>query len=625
MSLSDFVDQYPSAQGSLQVIAALTSTATTASHEDDNFLVAPTASLPAGAVFVIPLFAETELMLQGKKKIGPNSFNLVCDIIGGASYAESMLVEGQVGLTLEAVASVLIPADWLMEKAKTAHLFSIPKPGGSAADTSGTSDPVDSPAVVRLKDLDGRLWWCMDKKSVRSRLGQVQPLTRLFSLARMNYYVPELVFNSERLEKTCITLKSTTKSPPDDHRDAGLHRFVTLQSLAVMKGGFGVPLRFQQAIHLRFSLHDHSKISIVDFADPKIATTTTFHRDRTTPLAREQLRGMMDNFQPLIDSLKDDYHLWAQFHDPYLLHRVSLMLSNFSEDINTQVTSELAPLLELPTPEAVAKLLTLYASQLVSDATTLSNGMTKNGHSDYYSLDVGQYHEMVHRPLDAPEPADGKKRNAKEAELVKDPNAEAVKKLKQGRMHCSFNLAGLLHVKDSNGTAVGCTQGESCPFLHITQLSLITQHAAQQCTRFNHKDKKMRENFKAAVAKCTTFKAAGDPKPPKKRPYQGGTEAQGKPVRGEWRPDTAVSVHAQGTGAHAAPLNPTTDGGADTAPIEVEQGSDSTSPLKPGPPVLTPEEPYEPNEEEEDAAFIPPELFCSIEQLERQMSTPWRS
>ncbi|KAJ1392304.1 hypothetical protein B484DRAFT_473262, partial [Ochromonadaceae sp. CCMP2298] len=405
MSLSDFVDQYPFAQGSLQGIAALTSTATTASHEDDNFLVATTASLPAGAVFILPLFAETEvalptsaailkhkllwLMLQGKKKIGANSFNLVCDIIGGASYAGPMLVEGQIGLTLEAVASVFIPADWLMEKAKAARLYSIPKPGGSAADTSGTSDPVDSPAIVRLKDLDGCLWWCMDKNSVRSRLDQVQPLTRLFSLARMNHYVPELVFNCERLEKTCITLKSTTKSPPDDHRDAGLHRFVTLQSLAVMKGGFGVASRFQQALHLRFSLHDHSKISIVDVADPKIATTTTFLRDRSTPLAREQLRGMLDNFQvffyafsgskaflhalqPLIDSLKDDYHLWAQFHDPFLLHRVSLMLTNFGEDINTQVKSELAPLLELPTPEAVAQLLTLYGKQLVSDATTLS-------------------------------------------------------------------------------------------------------------------------------------------------------------------------------------------------------------------------------------------------------------
>ncbi|KAJ1384813.1 hypothetical protein B484DRAFT_410689, partial [Ochromonadaceae sp. CCMP2298] len=402
------------------------------------------------------------LQLQGMTEGTNATCTLVCDIIGGAKFAEGKLAKDQSGVTFEGVAQVYTASAWLMGKAREAKHFTVIKPGASASATSG-KDAVSSvsPATlvqhVRAQDLDGRDWGdkCADKKGVRAKLDIVQPLTRLFSPARMYRYCSELVFNHERLETTCRNLKSTGKHPgvsvgsEDDgeHPDFGLDKFAILQSMAVMQGGFGPGSRFQNALFLRFSATDHSKISIADFGSPKEATTTTFEVGRSTPEARSQLGRWLGNLQlfygafsgpaflspldPLIKSLTNDFYLWSQFQDFFLLFRVSLLLSNFSTDINTQERSELLPDLELSTSEANGKLLLTYGKMFVSDASTLSNGWSKDGHSLYYSVDVGQHPDLVHRQLGTPSPAidaagaaatAGQKRDALVAEITIDPS-----------------------------------------------------------------------------------------------------------------------------------------------------------------------------------------------------------
>ncbi|KAJ1385803.1 hypothetical protein B484DRAFT_410397, partial [Ochromonadaceae sp. CCMP2298] len=440
------------------------------------------------------------LQVQGKTESTDTTCNLVCDLIGGASFATDLIEENQKGVTFEAVAQVYTASTWLMGKAKDAGHYTAVKPGGSASASSGkeaaasTSSPSALAPHVRAQDLDGRDWGdkCADKKGVRAKLDTVQPLTRLWSAARMTRYCSELVLNHERLETTCRNLKSTGKHPgvtpgaanDTEHPDYGLDKFCTLQSMAVMQSGFGQGSRFQNAIYLKYSATDHTRISIADFGSPKEATTTTFEAGRSTPEARSQLCRWLGGFQlfyrafsgPAFQSPLDSLD---QFDDIFLLFRVSLLLSNFSTDINTQERSDLLPDLVLSSSEANGHLLETYGKMFIPDASTLSNGWTNNGHSLYYSRDVGQHADVVHRVLGAPAPAadaaGGKKRDASEASLIADPNTEAAKKVqRQGRLHCSFHLAGKLGVKDSNGAQMSCSAGEGCPYQHTTQLTALT-------------------------------------------------------------------------------------------------------------------------------------------------------
>jgi hypothetical protein len=329
MSLQDFVSQYPSAAGGLSAIVARISAADTDAHSDSKLILVSATGLADAAIFLVPLLTETAgdelpapsellackmlwLQLQGKTENADTSCTLVCDIIGGASFVEDKLEEGQTGVTLEGVRQVYTASTWLMGKAREAKHFTVIKPGASASATSG-KDAVSSvsPATlvpsVRAQDLDGRDWSdkCADKKGVRAKLDAVQALTRLWSAARMTRYCSELVLNHERLETTCRNLKSTGKHPgviqgaadDTDHPDYGLVKFCILQSMAVMQSGFGQGSRFQNAIYLKYSATDHTRISIADFGSPKEATTITFEVGRSTPKARSQLCRWLGGFQ----------------------------------------------------------------------------------------------------------------------------------------------------------------------------------------------------------------------------------------------------------------------------------------------------------------------------------------
>ncbi|KAJ1428990.1 hypothetical protein B484DRAFT_396604 [Ochromonadaceae sp. CCMP2298] len=274
----------------------------------------PTASIADGAVFIVPMFASSEtelpstadlitnkllwLMVKGKTRAG-NAHNLVCEVVGGAEHAGELIAEGQTGVVFAAIENVFVPQGWLMEIAKRDGMFTIPKAGAKTAEPSGEvkAASISASSPASCKDLDGRTHECRDKKSIQARLDRVQPLTRLFSADRMLYYVSELAFNYERFAKTCTSLKARGKTQPAEHRDAGMHRYVQLQSLSVQQTGWDEASRFQHGLNLEFSSMDHRHISICDFLDPKDASTKAFERDRTTPVMRERLRLACDNLQ----------------------------------------------------------------------------------------------------------------------------------------------------------------------------------------------------------------------------------------------------------------------------------------------------------------------------------------
>ncbi|KAJ1418629.1 hypothetical protein B484DRAFT_400415 [Ochromonadaceae sp. CCMP2298] len=291
----------PSADVGLKEIVARIPASDLESHFDSKLILVPATGLADAAIFL--------LQLQGKTVNTDTSCTLVCDIIGGASFAEDKLAKDLTSVTLEVVAQVYTASTWLLGKARDARHFTALKPGASASATSGKEAAAAaaasvSPATlgphVRAQDLDSRDWGdkCADKKGVRVKLDILQSLTRIWSTARMIRYCSELVLNQERLETTCRNLKSTGKHPgittdaADDteHPDYGLDKFCILQSMAV---------------------------------------------------------------------------IWAD------LDRVHA--SKFSTDINTQEKNDLLPDLVLSSSEAIGHLLETYGTMFISDASTLSN------------------------------------------------------------------------------------------------------------------------------------------------------------------------------------------------------------------------------------------------------------
>ncbi|KAJ1391084.1 hypothetical protein B484DRAFT_408839, partial [Ochromonadaceae sp. CCMP2298] len=136
MSLQDFVSQYPSAVGALSTMATIISAADTDDHSDSKLILVSATGLADAAIFLVPMFdgAVTELptpgeligckmlwlQVQGKTESTDTTCNLVCDLIGGASFATDLIEENQKGVTFEAVAQVYTASTWLMGKAKDA-------------------------------------------------------------------------------------------------------------------------------------------------------------------------------------------------------------------------------------------------------------------------------------------------------------------------------------------------------------------------------------------------------------------------------------------------------------------------------------------------------------------------
>ncbi|KAJ1420044.1 hypothetical protein B484DRAFT_400012 [Ochromonadaceae sp. CCMP2298] len=232
MSLSSVINKYPVAAGELLASMALLS----ATHSNIKWTVVESAELAENDVFVLPLL------------------DLVCEIVGGTGLAGGKLGVGQTGITFVNVQCVLVPCAWVLLDAKTAGLFKVTAaPGATAA------------------------------------------LRRMFSRAKMDTFVDNLIFDNEKLRDVCMMIKSKPgPAKPLEHPHAGLHLYPSVHSLAVMRGDFGASSKFQHAIMLHFSSLSHAKVSLVDFADPKVVNAIRFDKGRSTLAVRGFLRPALE-------------------------------------------------------------------------------------------------------------------------------------------------------------------------------------------------------------------------------------------------------------------------------------------------------------------------------------------
>ncbi|KAJ1395393.1 hypothetical protein B484DRAFT_472556, partial [Ochromonadaceae sp. CCMP2298] len=534
MSLSAIVQRYPVATRNLHDASLLLSTMPS-TYSNASLAVEEAATLADGVVFVLPMLDITlplptiaELLdcdqlwfrLKGRSKMDTTpddtTFELVCDVVGGALLAKDKLAEGQTGITFKDVQRVLVPCGWLLMEARSAGLYKAAA-GAPTSDKEGVGGAVLNPAQARGCDLDNRVWGTDDKRGAQTKLNKLMAPTRLLPANKMEKYVYLLNLDHKRLQQTCLRLKASGDEHTDvGHPDAGLHLYSALHSLAVMKDGFGEDSKFQGAFLLEFDCLDLSKISLIDFAGMQAANAARFERDRYTPDARVFIRCALEYLEtfcvcffnaafegslvPLTSSLKLDAKLWNKFNDEFLLHKISVMLQTFSEEVCGQKESAIVPLTSLRDGAGCAVMMKALTTQTVVDARTGAHNWTEGGQVAYYNRDVGTCHEVKQRPHFDPDAKESLKRKAGDAaslgkggELVgakadwdkrlpptPSPNPTTV-----GRagIQCVFNLMNRLGVKDAAGKVVTCANSSAaCDYKHTEQLTSITKATALKCT-----------------------------------------------------------------------------------------------------------------------------------------------
>mmetsp|Transcript_26079 Transcript_26079/g.58535 ORF Transcript_26079/g.58535 Transcript_26079/m.58535 type:complete len:590 (+) Transcript_26079:280-2049(+) len=573
MSLSSIVNAFPEAVGYLHTASQILSGATQA-DSSPSLGFEEVGATDVGAVFVVPIFDiapaavpptdtllgcdQLFLRMVSKNAVLPTGFDVVCAIVGGAVLAAAHIAEGQTGITLKGVTHLVVPRAWVLERAKADGLYTAAA-GALTSGKEGVGGAILNPAQARGRDLDGRVWDTDDKRGAQTKLQKLMALTRLLPANKMEKFVYQLNFDAPLLQRTCLTLKASGDEHKDAaHPDAGLHLYSALQSLAVMKGGFGEGSKFQGALLLQFDSLDLSGISLIDFAGVAAANAARFDRDRYTPEARVALRcgreyvetffqcfshkDFEGSLQPLSSSLKLEAKLWNRWHDAFLLHKFSVMLQAFAEEVCRQKESVISPLTSLKDGAGCAALMRALASQTVADAKAGAHNWTEGGQVAFSNLDVGVFHEIKQRPHFDPDAKDSLKRKAGDpADLGKGgelagAKAEGDKRppptpttvppttgLGRAGLQCVFNMMNRLGVKDAAGKVITCGKTSAlCEYKHTEQLKAITKATALKCTAVRSLDPLLAASFLKAVEARDEDSWALRERPPKQPRGKGG-------------------------------------------------------------------------------------------------------
>jgi hypothetical protein len=584
MSLADILDKYPVADGYLQDAVGRLSAATPASG-NHCLAVKETAPLAIGVTFLVPLFDTTTqdlpavhdmlrgdtlwLKLIGKSEKSATTSDLVCEIVGGQDKAGDKLVQGQTGITFQAVHHVFVPEPFVLEQAKTMGLFKAALP--SASSRAGNSGSVLTLSKACGVDLEGNEWDCSDKKDTQTRMFELMALTRLWPKEKFLFYAHNIKFDYARLFDTCMRLRTSESKHADTHMDAGLHMFVALHGLAVLKAApskdpaacFAPGSKFCYALLLHFNAMDHTHISLLDFLEPAQANAALFERGRFTGTNRGILRGAMEALETffvtfsspafegalevLARSLRTDASLWNRFDDAYLLFKVSAMLQAWAEDVCTHKTSDLDVSIDLSTASGCATLLKAYAAKVPADAAARTGGWTEHD-AHFYARDHGLFHLIKQRPKTTGPAVEAKKRKSEDLEDLGEggetlePKTPATKTpaLKTAQAAAAKSAADIVaaktqasrakqncvhHVMETSaGQPARCTAGTACEFKH-NNLSDITKSQAVGCSKVRLQDRGMSEAFKAAVDAKTDWKVYEAPTPSAKRvKFEAGTK-----------------------------------------------------------------------------------------------------
>jgi hypothetical protein len=591
MSLTDILNKYPKADGYLQTAMGKVSTATSALN-DHSVTVTLTSDIAIGSIFLLPLLdiaiADLPpihelltheilwLKMIGKTEKSPTTFDVVCDIVGGRDKAGDKLALHQTGITFQAVHHLFVPESFLLEQARSLSLFMIPAASAGTGATSGTSASVLTLSSACGLDLDDRKWDCTDKWGAQTRTNRLMALTRLWPRKKMLHYAHDITLDYAKLYATCMRLKTSGAKHAETHRDAGLHMYSALHSLAVMKHApttsskndpahtFAVGSKFQHALLLDFNCLDHTQISVLDFLEPVLANSATFVKDRYTTSARDILRLALESMetffeafahpafsgamQALCKSLRTNTNLWNRYDDAFVLFKTSAMVQGWSEEICTHHKSNQDDTIDLSRGDGAAQLLKALCAQTLADAEAGTGGWTDQLLRHFYANDHGLFHEIKQRPKTAGskkrerdpdgspllEDLDGdgeipenKSAAAKPAAVKtaaqKTADAAAKAKTTRAKQNCIYHVMQQLGVATTAGPLAKCTAGDKCEFKH-QDLSAITKSQAVGCSKVPIPDKGLQEGFKLAVEAKTDWKIFELPAPsPRKKVRFGAT------------------------------------------------------------------------------------------------------
>ncbi|KAJ1385852.1 hypothetical protein B484DRAFT_461194, partial [Ochromonadaceae sp. CCMP2298] len=249
------------------------------------------------------------------------------------------------GITLPNLTNVVVPTELLLTVAK-GKLDAGQKQLDSADAQRGNSSFVqDIASLPKGVSLDGDLYPCSSKKDIHKRMADAMALTRLLPRARFAKFLPNILLDHELLKSTCNVLNNIRGVKPGGDVDHGFSEFHQVKELPVMSDGFGEDSRFQSAFHIRYDAVDQSKFGLLDFHTTPVGATGFRKGDqsadglaiiRTALINKQKFMVIFfdpvfhDTLKPITDALENEVHIWEDFDNVYLLHRLSQLLQQWS-------------------------------------------------------------------------------------------------------------------------------------------------------------------------------------------------------------------------------------------------------------------------------------------------------
>jgi hypothetical protein len=551
--MSSLQTNFPAAQGYwAELFALFTTTPVDTAHLTFTVLPVAQVALQMRVIFPIPDAVPAAVptadeiaschMLWGKvlaKATRPTGeVDLVVQVIAGRGVATAAgrldPLPATSGLTFLAATNLLVPTPLLELLNQDALREGTAQLAAEAAGPpKGNKYLSDVSTLCKGANLDGRVFYCTNKKEFTARMDKVQVLTRLFSEGRAEKYLSELIFNKELFKDTCQTMLDTELEVAQTHVDFGLQKYSSLKKLEVMMDGFDDGSRFLAALHLQFNATDFTKVSILDFVEAKALKAVRFVQEPADHTGRDLIKVALENLerfmaafchqdfkgalQPVIDQISSGDRLWDDFDDAYLLFRVQKMLQKYGMCVSNQLRDAMFDTISMLTPKGCADLLTKYAEQLVKDAKGLSDGWNVAPHYKFYKSG-GSFESFKFRAnKPAPKPAAQKRERGELEDLdeggeIQKEGGKPQRQPKKAKtapkienLVCYKFMASKLGVKDSTGKVL-CCEGE-CRFPH-KGLSETSGLQARQASKSFIRDVTIRNNLKEAVKARQEWKVA---------------------------------------------------------------------------------------------------------------------
>ncbi|KAJ1398718.1 hypothetical protein B484DRAFT_406557, partial [Ochromonadaceae sp. CCMP2298] len=483
-SLSAISAQNPSGNAYLQAVVALLAKVPSTSSTPE-FSVIKAVDAAVKTVLFIPLLDDAVVeadappgsvaLLQsealfcrvtGTSATGADGgHTLVCDIVGGQQAAQAHILQGQCGITLRDVSTVLALTPCGVSGAVRGKIIEL---GARADDLAGNVPapaPASSSSAAKGVDLEGGLWECFAKAQIHERMSKIMALPRLWDRPKVLAYAPDLVPQGKWLQRSCDAFRTSTAAPPAGHIDRGLEHFMGIAHLPVLADGSGVDSRFERALCCQLESLDYELLSILDFGEGLGAGSFKAVSSRQ---ARNSLGIALENFQQfwrtfsspnfgtslkiVIESFRDEFPVWSRIQDDYLLYRVSLMLHGWAGDVGRQKKSARFPERKYTDGAGCAALLGDYALEFVTNGRLAATGKRRasaiEGDKDGNRDDKGKGTEDKVKGKDDRE---------------KPPRQKG----------CAYCILQQLGVKNQAGEVLACRKAEF--FTHIPDIKAISK------------------------------------------------------------------------------------------------------------------------------------------------------